>query len=73
MTPNEKKTYDFILNNLFKKGKAPTLQEIANHLDAPGHSRQLAAMYVDRLVKMGYMERGRGWRNLKLLKIEEQL
>lgn len=64
MTSSRERVYEFIVAYLEREGWAPALAEISSALGFS--SRTTAKQHVDRLVREGRLERGNGYRQLRL-------
>lgn len=65
LTTKEEKVYGFILGYVSDNGYSPTLSEIAEHIGSKQH--QVADYFLKQLESKGFVKRGKGWRNIKII------
>lgn len=79
LTLQESKVWQYILGYDSDNSYSPTLSEIAEHLRYHRYDlekkkivpcKQTAFYFVEELVKKGYLKKGRGWRNIRIIEIK---
>lgn len=61
-------TYSFIKAHILTRGYAPTLLEIGATV---GGTEDAVCKRLRRLERLGYVQRGRGWRNIRLAEVKQ--
>ena len=65
LTAQQKRVFDFLADSVTNRGVVPTLREVASHFDV-NHSAIRG--HLQALEKKGFVQRGRGARNIEILR-----
>lgn len=67
LSKREKQIWGYILGYLNDYGYTPTLFEIGEFLGGSRYAKQNAYHYIRKMEEKGYIKRGKGWRNIKVV------